>query len=88
MHALDDTSDAFSPTVHLGPEVLPCPSPECSHMPAASDRYCDACGTWLGVDGERPPTTGPLKKILLNTGALRIVSMVERAEESLNDWCL
>jgi hypothetical protein len=66
---------------------LPCPSPTCDAVPAADDRYCDACGTWLGVDGEEPPTTGPLGRALRSTGALRIVSIIERAEASLNDMC-
>jgi hypothetical protein len=67
--------------------VLPCPSPDCNELQSGSDRYCDACGTWIGLESDEPPTTGPLKKILINTGALRIVGLVERAEESLNSWC-
>jgi hypothetical protein len=34
-----------------------------------------------------PPSTGPLGRALRNTGALRIVSMVERVEANLNDFC-
>jgi len=64
---------------------LPCPSPDCSCVPEVNDRYCDECGTWL--DGVQPSPSGPLKKMLLNTGALRIVGLVERAEGSLNAWC-
>lgn len=68
-------------------EILPCPSPTCDGVPAMDARYCDTCGTWLGVDGEKPPTTGPLARALLSTGALRIVTSIERAEAKLNDMC-
>jgi hypothetical protein len=69
-------------------EYIPCPSPMCDNVPPANDRYCEACGTWLGLDGEKPPTTGPLARALLrNPAAHRIVTMVERAEANLNDFC-
>lgn len=68
-------------------ESMPCPSPSCDDMPPATDRYCETCGTWLGVEGEAPPSTGPLGRALRTTGALRIVSMVERVEANLNDFC-
>lgn len=68
-------------------EALPCPSPDCTHSPAPGDRYCDGCGTWLGVEGEKPPSTGPLGKALRTTGALKLASIVERVEGKLNDWC-
>jgi hypothetical protein len=68
-------------------EALPCPAPTCTGLPAVDDKYCDVCGTWLGLEGEKPPSTGPLGRALLNTGALKIVAMVERAEASLNDMC-
>ncbi len=68
-------------------DCMPCPSPMCDDTPQPDDRYCETCGTWLGVDGEQPPSTGPLKRALRNTGALRIVTMIERAEASLNDFC-
>jgi hypothetical protein len=68
-------------------ECLPCPSPTCDGIPAANARYCETCGTWLGVEGEKPPTTGPLARALRSTGALRIVSSIERAEAKLNDMC-
>lgn len=68
-------------------DLMPCPSPTCDNVPNAADRYCETCGTWLGLDGEKPPTTGPLGRALRNTGALKIVAMVERAEEKLNDFC-
>ena len=68
-------------------ELIPCPSPVCQNVPAPTDRYCAECGTWLGVDGEEPPTTGPLGRALLSPGARRIVTMIERAEASLNDFC-
>lgn len=78
-----------TPDVETGVETegIPCPSPACTNVPPASDRYCEACGTWLGVDGEEPPTTGPLARALRNTGALRIVTMIQRAEATLNDLC-
>jgi len=68
-------------------EFVPCPGPECVNFPASTDRFCDVCGTWLGLDGEKPPTTGPLVKALKNTGALKLVTMFEKAEASLNDLC-
>ena len=68
-------------------EALPCPAPACTFVPEAGDRYCDGCGTWLGVDGEEPPSTGPLKKAIRNSGALKLQTMVERVEGKLNDWC-
>jgi hypothetical protein len=68
-------------------ERIPCPAPACDGVPSASDRYCEVYGTWLGLDGEEPPTTGPLGRALLSTGALKIVTMIERAEASLNDMC-
>jgi hypothetical protein len=84
---LDPIRELLDCTCPSDVAALPCPAPECAFLPSGSDRYCDECGTWLGLDGERPPTTGPLKKILINTGALRLVGIVERAEESLNSWC-
>jgi hypothetical protein len=68
-------------------DPLPCPSPSCDTVPPATDRYCESCGTWLGVDGEKPPSTGPLGRALLAPGARRIVTMIERAEANLNDLC-
>lgn len=68
-------------------EGLPCPAPTCNYVPTVADRYCEECGTWLGVEGEQPRSTGPLGRALRNTGALKIVSMIERAEASLNDMC-
>ena len=68
-------------------DLVPCPGPECTNIPTAADRYCDVCGTWLGVEGEKPPTTGPLVKALRNTGALKLVTIIEKAESSLNDLC-
>lgn len=68
-------------------EAIPCPAPDCDVVPSATDRYCEACGTWLGLEGEEPPTTGPLGRALRTTGALKIVTMIERAEASLNDMC-
>ena len=68
-------------------ERMPCPSPTCDNVPNPDDRYCETCGTWLGLDGEQPPSTGPLGRALKNTGALKIVAMVERAEANLNDLC-
>ena len=69
-------------------EALPCPAPECTFVPEPGDRYCDGCGTWLGLEGEKPPSTGPLKKaIQRNSGALKLQTIVERVEGKLNDWC-
>jgi hypothetical protein len=85
--SLECLRQEFEAAAHSIDPWLPCPSPECSYVPDCGDRYCDGCGTWLGVEGEQPPSSGPLKKILLNTGALRIVGLVERAEQSLNAWC-
>jgi hypothetical protein len=79
--------DELECDLHSLETTLPCPSPDCSAVQTGSDRYCDACGTWIGLASDEPPSTGPLKKILINTGALRIVGLVERAEESLNSWC-
>jgi hypothetical protein len=66
---------------------LPCPSPVCVNLPAADDRFCEVCGTWLGLEGEKPPTGGPLRKALRNSGALKLAGIVERVEGKLNDWC-
>ena len=68
-------------------KVLPCPAPTCSNLPDVDDKYCEGCGTWLGLEDEKPPATGPLGRALLSTGALKIVTMIERAEASLNDMC-
>jgi len=68
-------------------ESMPCPAPDCTNIPETGDRFCDVCGTWLGVEGERPPSTGPLAKMLLSTGAVRLVTMIEKAEAELNDLC-
>jgi hypothetical protein len=73
--------------IHPLEAALPCPSPDCTELQSGVDRYCDACGTWIGLESDEPPSTGPLKKILINTGALKLVGLVERAEESLNAWC-
>lgn len=68
-------------------DFVPCPGPDCTNIPTTGDRFCDVCGTWLGVDGEKPPTTGPLQKAILSTGALKLVTIIEKAESSLNDLC-
>ena len=68
-------------------DYVPCPGPDCMNIPSSVDRFCDVCGTWLGLDGEKPPSTGPLQKALRNTGALKLVTMIEKAEASLNDFC-
>ena len=66
----------------------PCPSPACDNVPSAIDRFCERCGTWLGIDGEQPPTTGPLARALANNpAAQRVVALIERAEANLNDFC-
>ena len=73
------------PNVH---KTVPCPSPSCDGVPTSADRYCELCGTWLGLEGEKPPTTGPLARALVGKpGAQRIVTMIERAEANLNDFC-
>ena len=86
MEAVEEQVMASTPDSPDG-DGMPCPSPTCDSVPDPADRYCDACGTWLGLDGEKPPSTGPLGRALRNTGALRIVAMVERAEANLNDFC-
>jgi hypothetical protein len=86
MVAVEEQVMASTPGAPEG-ERMPCPSPTCDNLPDPADRYCEACGTWLGLDGEKPPSTGPLGRALRNTGALKIVAMVERAEEKLNDLC-
>lgn len=69
-------------------ESVPCPSPACDNVPSTGDRFCETCGTWLGVEGERPPTTGPLARALLNKpAAQKVVALIERAEANLNDLC-
>ncbi len=72
---------------HAVEDAMPCPAPECTNFPVTGDRFCEVCGTWLGIEGERPPSTGPLAKMLLSTGAVRLVTMIEKAEAELNDLC-
>ena len=76
------------PEVAIRTESYPCPAPTCDNVPPPGDRYCTLCGTWLGLEGEAPPTTGPLQRAInRTTGALKIASIIERAEASLNELC-
>ena len=69
-------------------DSVPCPSPACDNVPSADDRFCEICGTWLGLEGECPPRPGPLARaILRQPAAKRLLVLFERAEANLNDLC-